>query len=122
MPFTITEATGPIISTTISGELSITDVRQLQATAIDAIRRCGKISALFVLENFRGWNTQGDWGDVTFLSEHDKDITRIAVVGDEKWRTLIYAFLVKGFRQAAVEYFSLGDLNKARAWLEASSS
>jgi SpoIIAA-like len=122
MPFTITEATGPTISATISGELSIADVRQLQATAIDAIRRCGKISALFVLENFRGWNTQGDWGDVTFLSEHDKDITRIAMVGDEKWRTLIYAFLAKGFRQAVVEYFHPGDLKKAHAWLEAGSS
>jgi hypothetical protein len=122
MPFSVTAASGPIISATITGELSIADVRQLQATAIDAIRRCGKIGALFVLEGFRGWNPHGDWGDVSFLSQHDKDIARIAVVGDEKWRALVCAFLAKGFRAAEVEYFSPGDLNKARFWLEASNS
>jgi SpoIIAA-like len=119
MPFIITDATGPIIAATITGELTIANVRQLQAAAIDAIRRYGKISALFILDDFRGWNPDGDWGDVTFLSEHDKDIARIAVVGDEKWQTLICAFLAKGFRDAAVEYFPPGDINKARAWLNA---
>jgi hypothetical protein len=35
------------------------------------------------------------------LTEHDKDIAKIAVVGDEKWRDEVYAFLAKGFRRAA---------------------
>jgi hypothetical protein len=91
----------------------------MQAAAIETIRRRGKISALFILENFQGWKREGDWGDVSFLSEHDKDIAKIAVVGDEKWRVPFYAFLAKGFRQAAVEYFLPGDLAKARAWLDA---
>ena len=117
MAFTIIDASGPIISAKIGGELGTSEVKQLQAAAIEAIRRCGKISALFLLEDFRGWKREGDWGDVSFLSEHDKDIAKIAVVGDEKWRALVYAFLAKGFRQAAVEYFLPGDLTKARAWL-----
>jgi hypothetical protein len=41
------------------------------------------------------------------------------VVGDEKWKDLVYAFLAKGLRQAAVEYFLPADLAKARAWLKA---
>jgi hypothetical protein len=122
MPFIVTEATGPIINATITGQLSIADLRQLQASAVDAIRRRGKISALFILEQFRGWEREGDWGDVSFLSEHDQDIVKIAVVGDEQWRALVYAFLAKGFRHAAVEYFAPGDLNKARSWLEAGNS
>jgi len=117
MPFAIIDASGPIISVEISGELAIAEVSEIQAAAIESIRRYGKISALLVLENFRGWNRDGDWGDVSFLNEHDKDIAKIAVVGDEEWRTLIYAFLAKGFRQAAVQYFLPGDLTKARAWL-----
>jgi len=52
--------------------------------------------------------------------QHDKNISRIAVVGDEKWRDLMYAFLAEGFRQAAVEYFLPDELAKARAWLSAS--
>ena len=119
MAFTIIDTSGPIISARISGELAKSEVSQIQTAALDAIRRCGRISALFMLDNFHGWKQEGDWGDITFLIEHDKDIAKIAVVGEEGWRDLIYAFLAKGFRQAAVEYFLPTDLAKARAWLSA---
>ena len=89
----------------------------MQTAALDAIRRCGKISALFILEDFHGWQREGDWGDISFMIEQDQNIAKIAVVGEEQWRDLIYAFLAKGFRQAAVEYFPSADLAKARAWL-----
>jgi len=121
MAFTIIDATGPIISAKISDELGKSEVSQMQAAALDAIRRCGQINALFILEKFHGWKREGDWGDISFLTEHDKDIGKIAVVGDEEWRDLVYAFLAKGFRQAAVEYFLPADLAKARAWLAAAS-
>ena len=117
MAFTIIDTSVPIISATISGELGKSEVTQIQAAAVDAMRRFGKISALFVLDNFRGWKREPDWGDVTFMTEHDKEITKIAVVGEEQWRDLVFAFLAKGFRQTEVEYFLPGDLAKARAWL-----
>jgi hypothetical protein len=119
MAFTIIDANGPIISAKISGELSQPEVSQMQAAALEAIRRCGKISALFMLENFRGWSREGDWGDISFLTAYDKDIAKIAVVGEAVWRDMICAFLAKGFRQAKVEYFLPADLAKARVWLEA---
>ncbi|MGH7844003.1 MAG: STAS/SEC14 domain-containing protein [Candidatus Binatia bacterium] len=62
---------------------------------------------------------RGGLGRHQFFNEHYKDIDKIAVVGDEKWKDLVYAFLAKGFRRAAVEYFVPGDLAKARAWLGA---
>jgi hypothetical protein len=117
MAFTIIDTSGPIISATISGELGKSEVTQMQAAAVDAMRRFGKISALFILDNFRGWKREPDWGDVTFMTEHDQEITKIAVVGEEQWRDLVFAFLAKGFRQAEVEYFLPVDLAKARAWL-----
>jgi hypothetical protein len=115
------DAAGPVISAKISGELSKSEVSQLQAAALEAIQRCGKISALFILENFQGWKREGSWGDISFLTAHDQDIAKIAVVGDEQWRDFAYAFLAKGFRQAQVEYFLAADLEKARAWLEANA-
>lgn len=117
MPITVIDATGPIVSARISGTLARSEVGQMQAAALDAIQRCGKISALFILDDFKGWKREGDWGDITFMIEHDNHIVKIAVVGDEEWRDLIYAFLAKGFRQAAVEYFLPADLARARAWL-----
>jgi len=121
MAFTIIDTSGPIISATISGELGKSEVTQMQAAAVDAMRRFGKISALFMLDNFRGWKREPDWGDVTFMTEHDQEITKIAVVGEEQWRDLVFAFLAKGFRQAEVEYFLPVDLAKARAWLDTDS-
>jgi hypothetical protein len=118
MAFAIIDSTGPIVSAKISGELGKSEVSQMQAMALEAIRRCGKISALFILEDFHGWQREGDWGDIRFMIEQDQNIAKIAVVGEEGWRDLIYAFLAKGFRNAAVEYFIPADLAKARAWLE----
>ena len=54
MPFTIIDASGPILSAKVSGELSRSEVSQMQAAALEAIRRYGKISALFILETFHG--------------------------------------------------------------------
>ena len=119
MAFTIIDAAGPIISAKISGELSRGEVGQLQSAALTAIARHGKISALFVLEDFSGWKRESGWGDLGFLTAHDHEIAKIAVVGDEQWRDFTNAFLAKGFRQAAVEYFLPAELAKARAWLEA---
>jgi hypothetical protein len=62
MPFTIVDAAGPVISAKISGELGKSEVSQMQAAALQAIRRCGKISALFILDDFRGWKSVVDCG------------------------------------------------------------
>jgi hypothetical protein len=118
MAFTIIDATGPVISAKISGEIAKSEVSEIQATALEAIRRCWQINALFILENFRGWKRQDEWGDITFLTEHDKEIAKIAVVGEEELRDFIDVFLAKGFRGAEVEYFLPANLASARAWLE----
>jgi SpoIIAA-like len=118
MAFTMIDSSGPIIRARIRGMLSKDELTEMQEAAVEAIRRCGKISALFILENFQGWDREGDWGDITFLTEHDKDIAKIAVVGEEGWRDLVYAFLAKGFRHAAVEYFGSSELRKAQQWLD----
>jgi hypothetical protein len=54
MAFTIIDASGPVISAKISDELGKSEVTQMQAAALEAIRRWSKISALFILENFQG--------------------------------------------------------------------
>lgn len=121
MPFTIIDGTGPIVTVKINGELSRADVSQIQAIAREAIQRNGKISALFFLDQFRGWKTEPGWGDLTFLNEHDKNIDKIAVVGETRWKDDVCAFLAKGFRSAAVEFFLQSEPYKARQWLKASS-
>ncbi|HSK30394.1 MAG TPA: STAS/SEC14 domain-containing protein, partial [Candidatus Limnocylindria bacterium] len=112
------DAFGPIVSAKLSGELSVADVGEIQVVALDAIKRWGKIKGLLILEDFQGWKRDANWGDIKFLIEHDDDIAKIAVVGEETWRDPFYAFLAKGFRSAAVEYFLPADLAQVRAWLD----
>jgi hypothetical protein len=56
------------------------------------------------------------------MDEHDKDIAKIAVIGEPQWKDDVYAFLAKGFRSAAVEFFSPSEPYKARQWLKASAA
>ncbi|HTM07843.1 MAG TPA: STAS/SEC14 domain-containing protein [Verrucomicrobiae bacterium] len=121
MPFTIIDGAGPIVTAKITGELSKADVAQIQNIARAAIQRCGKISALLFFDQFRGWKTEPGWGDLTFLNEHDKNIEKIAIVGETRWKDDISAFLAKGFRHAAVYFFLPSEPYKARQWLKASS-
>src|SRR5690348_2815406 len=121
MPFTIIDGAGPVVTAKITGELSRADVTQLQTIARAAIQRNGKISALFFLDQFRGWKMEPGWGDLTFLNEHDQNIAKIAVVGETRWRDDVCAFLAKGFRSAAVEFFLASEPYKARQWLRSSS-
>jgi hypothetical protein len=58
---------GSIVSAKIDGELGKSEISQMQAPALEASRRCGKISALFILEDFRGWSRERDWDDISFL-------------------------------------------------------
>ena len=44
---------------------------------------------------------------------------RIAVVGEERWRDEMMAFLMAPFRAAEVRYFTSEELAKAEAWLAA---
>ena len=50
---TIIDATGPVISAKISGELTKSEVSQMQAVALAVIRRCGKIVAVSTIIGLR---------------------------------------------------------------------
>jgi hypothetical protein len=56
-----------------------------------------------------------EWGDVSFLMEHDGDVSKIAIVGPEKWREQVLVFTGVAIRRSPVRYFS--DSDTARVWL-----
>ncbi len=81
------------------------------------IDRRSKIRILLLADGFEGWAKGGDWGDIRFMLEYDPYMEKIAVVADEKWRDSFLMYLAAGHRQAAVEFFPLGQEKKAREWL-----
>ena len=53
MAFTMINSSGPVFSARIAGKLRNSEVTEMQAAALEAIRRCGKTSALFILDHFQ---------------------------------------------------------------------
>lgn len=117
MAFHVLESSDGRVTLKVTAELKKTELDQIQALALEAIRKWGKNRALVILEDFRGWERGANWGDITFLDRHGAAIEKMAVVGDEKWRDLALAFMGKGLRPTVIEYFSPSARNRAQAWL-----
>ena len=117
MPASIQREEGNLFRIHISGILRQAELKDVQAVAAREIRRLGRITLLFVLEQFQGWERGADWSDLDFYAAHDKDIDKIAIVGDEKWRDHGMAFAGAGLRKAAVRFFPPTESAQARAWL-----
>jgi hypothetical protein len=101
----------------ISGVFTNDQRKAMEAAGRAAIDLSSKIKILLLATGFEGWAKGGDWGDIRFMQEYDPHMEKIAVVADEKWRDAFLAFLAAGHRQAAVEFFPLGQEQKAREWL-----
>jgi hypothetical protein len=100
----------------IDGILRRADLDAFQRAAANLLRQVGKkVEALIILNAFEGWERSDQWGDVSFLVEHDADIEKIAIVGEERWRDEALMFTAAGLREGPVRYFT--DVDSARAWL-----
>jgi hypothetical protein len=119
MPVEIIDASGKLLQAKVWAVLRKVDYDRMVQSAKESIAREGKIRVLIFLEAFAGWERRADWGDVSFITEHSKDIEKIAIIGDEKWKDDAFAFTGKGFRSSAVEFFTPSRLEEAQAWLGA---
>lgn len=111
------DRTTRIVRLRIRGELTGADMKGVQEGILATIAKFGSASGLVLLEGFEGWKSGEDWGDLSFQEEHDREIERIAVVGEQRWRDDMLAFLVAPFRSAEVRYFDEGELASAEAWI-----
>ena len=74
---------------------------------------------MFVLDQFEGWDARDNWSDLSFYARHGQTIERIAIVGDERWRSEALMFAGADLRNAPVEFFPAPAVTDARAWLTA---
>lgn len=99
----------------VHGILRRVEVDECQRAASKMVREGAKAGALILLDGFQGWERADKWDDVSFLTERDDDLEKIAIVGQERWRDEVLMFAGAGLRQTAVRYFD--DAGSARAWL-----
>src|SRR5215467_15309401 len=106
MPVQVINASGKLLEIKIRGMFKKAEHDRIVQIAKETIAREGKIRALLILEGFEGWERHEGWGDVSFMMEEGRNIEKMAIVGDEKWKDHVIAFTAKGFRPTAIEFFS----------------
>lgn len=117
MPAKITDLSSGIITITITGVLTHAELKEVQAGIARQIGAQGKSRILVVTEDFKGWRRGDDWGDISFQMEHDVDIAKMALIGEDKWRDLALVFTSQGLRPFPIMYFHPGQMDSARSWL-----
>ena len=117
MPVEIIDKSGNLLQVKIKGVLAKAELDRIQGVAVEMIEREGKINTLVLLEDFQGWEKAGDWEEMSFAYEHDKDIEKMAMVGDPKWELQALSFAGKPYTSKKVEFFDTSRLDEARAWI-----
>lgn len=108
---------GAVLHVRISGVMKLSDQQSLQTAGMELMAKGRKVRLLVALEDFQGWEKGVDWGDVGFLMSHGDDIAKMAIVGDEKWKDQVFAFVGKGFRKTEIEFFSSSSMKQAQNWI-----
>lgn len=119
MAYELVRTEGAVLYIKISGVMKLADQESLQNTGMGLIAQGGKLRVHVTLENFQGWEKGVDWGDVDFLMAHGNDFAKIALVGDERWKEDLFAFVGKGLRTTEIEFFPASSAKEAENWIRA---
>jgi hypothetical protein len=112
------EKGGKILVIHVSGKLTKTEYQSFVPEFERLLGQHGKLSVLFDMTGFHGWEAGALWEDVKFDIKHHADIERLAMVGEKKWQEGMANFC-KPFTKAKIRYFDHLALAEAREWLEA---
>lgn len=119
MPIVMHHERDNIYRVEIRGTLRKRELDECQEALAGEMARSGPVKLLFMLLGFEGWEQQAAWNDLTFYVKYGDTIERIAIVGDERWRSQTLMFAGADLRKAPVEFFSENAAADARAWLSA---
>jgi hypothetical protein len=117
MPLTMSHEQDNIFRLDLTGRLKKADLDVCQNRLTREIALRGTARLLIRLDGFSGWDQGSDWSDLSFYIQHGDAIERIAIVGDDRWRSEVLMFAAADLRKGAVEYFPPGAAAEARAWL-----
>ena len=102
-----------------SGKLTQEDYDALIPSWKAAIAHYGKIRLLFVMHDFHGWDPHAAWDDFRFGLKHDKQVERIAMVGEKNWQEWMTK-IAGSFVESDVRYFDASQRAEAEQWVRGS--
>jgi hypothetical protein len=109
-----------LLVVSLHGLVTSSDQAALVAWVRDTIRRRGEVRVLVMLEQFVGWDASAPLADAQLWLSDDEGVTKLAVVGERKWRSTILTMVAQPVRSLPIEYFETEKA--ARRWLTAEST
>lgn len=99
-----------------SGKLTHKDYKLFLPLLEEQIATLDKVSILFELDDFSGWELDAAKDDLKFGMKHFNDFERIAIVGDKSWEHWM-AVIANPFLSGEIHYFNRENLQDAWDWL-----
>lgn len=107
---------GRTLEVKVRGRLTAEDYRRFVPEFERLARKHGRVSVLFELEDFGGWDPDGLWEDIKFDAMHFSNIERWAVVGGNKADGGMAAFR-RPFNRKTIQFFAASAAEEARRWI-----
>jgi universal stress protein A len=108
---------GNTIAIRASGKLTHEDYQEFLPQLEEQINELKKVSILFELDNFSGWELDAAKDDFKFGMKHIDDFERIAIVGDKAWEHWMTLMAKPFMLSGEVRYFNRENLQDAWDWL-----
>jgi hypothetical protein len=117
MALEISHQPGGLVTVRATGKLTKADYAQFLPRIEELIHAEGKLSILFDMEDFYGWDMGAAWEDTKFALHHFHDIERLAIVGDKRWQKAM-TWVCRPFTRAQLRHFSHAQRPEALEWLQ----
>jgi SpoIIAA-like len=109
-----------LLVATITEVLTSADQAALVEWVRESIRTAGTVRVLIRLERFAGWSPIGAVDDNRLWLRDDERVSRMAVVGDAKWKLPMLTMTAQPLRRMAIAFFETEAA--ARTWLNAEAT
>jgi hypothetical protein len=110
------EFQGKIIEVDIHEKKGLDQYKQFVPETQSLVSEAEKVRILVTMHDFDGWEAGTLWATANWDAAVFDHIERVAVVGEKAWQDCATGFS-KPFKTATVRYFTNGQLDAARAWL-----
>lgn len=104
-----------VISVRLAGRLESSAWRAALSEVAGHLTPDQQSAILIDAQQFEGFGP-GNWDDMWFQMKHDRDISRMAIVGPPQWEERVLMFAGQGLRAVDIRYFRPEQREQALKW------
>ena len=106
-----------VVAYNIKGKITHTDYEKLIPKVEKVIEEFGKVKFLVDITGFETFTMEAMMDDGKFFLKHNKDISKIAIIGNNKLEEMLMKFS-DFVTPGEMKYFDSEDIDDAWKWIE----